>query len=300
MINCLKYNVIVASSVLLCVSACATPVRADISGRIIGGTVAADGAWPWAAAMVQRGQNNIDGHICGGALIRSNVAATAAHCMDDGYTASDLAVVLGRNNLNNSGGEVINVSRILIHPNYESGAYETDLALLFLEEESSQALLTVIDQGDPSGLAAAGVTATAVGWGDTDGSGTYLPELRQVQLPIWSTADAQAVWGSSLTSTMLAAGLEEGGKDTCTGDSGGPLMVPDGSGWVLAGITSFGDGCAQANSPGVYTRVSVFRDWIDAQAGPLVIPVLSEMWFAALALLLAGACVAAARRRMVG
>jgi secreted trypsin-like serine protease len=58
---------------------------------------------------------------------------------------------------------------------------------------------------------------------------------------------------------MICAGYAQGGKDSCSGDSGGPLMVPDGQGWMQAGIVSWGDGCAEPNKYGVYTRAVNFK-----------------------------------------
>jgi len=58
--------------------------------------------------------------------------------------------------------------------------------------------------------------------------------------------------------------------DTCQGDSGGPLMAFVDDRWVLAGITSSGNGCAQAGYPGVYTRVSAFISFIDSNINSLV------------------------------
>ena len=68
------------------------------------------------------------------------------------------------------------------------------------------------------------------------------------------------------TDVMLCAGEEDGGKDACNGDSGGPLLqkMSDGT-LVQVGIVSFGSGCARANRPGIYTRVSTFADWIHSQ-----------------------------------
>jgi secreted trypsin-like serine protease len=63
---------------------------------------------------------------------------------------------------------------------------------------------------------------------------------------------------------MLCAGAPEGGKDACQGDSGGPLVVPDGaSGWLQAGVVSWGNLCALPAWPGVYTRVANFTGWVD-------------------------------------
>ena len=53
--------------------------------------------------------------------------------------------------------------------------------------------------------------------------------------------------------------------DTCQGDSGGPLLLfTSNNVWEQVGITSIGDGCARANSPGIYTRVTAYQSWINA------------------------------------
>ena len=94
--------------------------------------------------------------------------------------------------------------------------------------------------------------------------------LREVQVPIVSNETCKDSYGDIITSNMLCAGYPEGGKDACLGDSGGPLMVPaaDNS-WLLTAVVSFGVGCAQPDSYGVYTRVRPYLDWIESQTGLL-------------------------------
>jgi secreted trypsin-like serine protease len=118
---------------------------------------------------------------------------------------------------------------------------------------------------------AAGVHYTVTGWGATaESGGTYPDALMEVQVPIVSYEACMTGYGGMFdldNNYHLCAGYIGGGKDSCYGDSGGPLIVPNGSGWLQAGIVSFGEGCASANYYGVYARVSYFKSWIDATIG---------------------------------
>ncbi len=177
-------------------------------------------------------------------------------------------MILDIHNLKDEEGTRFSVDEIIAHEAYNSMSFDSDIALLHLSEGTSQESLALIPAGDPAGLGSAGTDATIIGWGSTDPMGTRYPDaLRQAVVEIISDADAQSLYGPSFTDNMLAAGIMEGGVDACSGDSGGPLMVGDGTGenWVLAGITSWGEGCAVPGYPGVYADVSQFTSWVTSR-----------------------------------
>ena len=100
--------------------------------------------------------------------------------------------------------------------------------------------------------------------GTTSSGGSTLPAaLRKVTVPVVSRDTCRANYGSSaITTAMFCAGETSGGEDSCQGDSGGPIVTE--SSRVMQGIVSWGNGCALAGFPGVYTRVGNFVSWINS------------------------------------
>jgi len=144
---------------------------------------------------------------------------------------------------------------------------ENDIALLGLALSSAQATVGLIDTADTSAQPDDG--ATIVGWGHPGEGGQVSYALQEVTIPIVSNEpcqDGYAAEGITIAPTMLCAGLEPGQKESCQGTSGGPLVVRAGYAepWQQAGIVSFGFGCARPGKFGVYTRVSQYREWIEA------------------------------------
>jgi len=231
------------------------------SGRIVGGYEAESGAWPWMAALVSSYEESLYyGQFCGGTLIHPSWVVTAAHCVES-ESPESVDVVLGVHDLANDTGDRIKIKRIIINPYYDSVSSDSDIALLELETNASQRTLTPIESQD----SLEGDEATIIGWGVTDPYLYETPErLQEVSVPIISNETCREAYGdeSEVSDNMLCAGFEEGGKDTCWGDSGGPLMVRENGDWKLAGITSWGSGCAIPGYYGVYTRVSNFSDFI--------------------------------------
>ncbi len=220
-----------------------------MSERIVGGHEAEPGAWPWMAALVQNGYSLYEGQFCGGSLIHAKWVVTAAHCAVDA-TPDMFEVVLGVHDLEKDAGERHKIKRIIVHPDYDYNTIDSDIALLELEEESARATLPLISNN----VALEGSEALSVGWGLLSEETWEHPNLlQQILLPIISNEKCNEVYDGFVTETMLCAGYDKGGKDSCYGDSGGPLMVKEQGTWKLAGIVSWGNGCSGIY--GVYTRV---------------------------------------------
>ncbi len=250
---------------------------------IVGGGPADPGEYPWMVALVNASTANpYNGLFCGGSLIDAEWVLTAAHCVFDffGFMISpdDLEVVLGINNLSDgptsgSSGQRIGVAQIIPHPAYDDASRDADVALLHLATPASLAPSTVGTIGlvGPSdgALVAPGTVSTVTGWGLTSqGAEVGSNALLEVDVPIVSnaTCNAPASYNGEVTLNMLCAGLAAGGKDSCYGDSGSPLIVSDrNGGWLQAGVVSWGYGCAQPQLYGVYARVSQFKNWIEGR-----------------------------------
>jgi secreted trypsin-like serine protease len=239
---------------------------------IVGGSPADTATYPWAVALSSRityGSAR-SGQFCGGTVIAPTKVLTAAHCMFDEngkrVDRPDLAVVQGRTDLRTANGREVAVSGVYVNPGFNRPGIDGDWAVLTLGAALDTDSAPIVAQD--ADVYAVGAAATVIGWGDTTGRGDYAATLRQVTVPLVSdttcrTAYPGGIYGTYDPAAMVCAGERQGGKDACSADSGGPLLL-DGR---LAGIVSWGDGCAQARKPGVYTRVAAFAQDIREAAG---------------------------------
>ncbi|KAL0993667.1 hypothetical protein UPYG_G00111330 [Umbra pygmaea] len=240
---------------------------ASLNTKIVGGEDAPPGSWPWQVSLQDK--NGV--YFCGGSLINSGWVLTAAHCFPSTDTTG-LLVYLGQQDQQGININQIStmVSQIIPHPSYNTSTHDNDICLLQLSSSVS-----FTDYIQPVCLAAADstfyadTTSWVTGWGYIRNGVPLSPPgtLQEVSVPVIGNRQCTCLYAGvySITNNMLCAGLLAGGKDACQGDSGGPLVSKQGQVWIQAGVVSFGQGCAQANSPGVYTRVSQYQDWINSQ-----------------------------------
>jgi trypsin len=167
-----------------------------------------------------------------------------------------------------SDGEHRPVSRVVEHPNYLlTSGY--DSSLLRLAQSSTMAPTQVAGPGERSTWTA-GTLETIVGWGVTSEGGDLPDRLQAARVPITTDAYCAGAYSDFDPRTMVCAGFPQGGVDTCQGDSGGPMFGRTSAGALrVVGTTSFGEGCARPDRPGVYARVAddTLRPWIAQTTG---------------------------------
>ena len=222
---------------------------------IIGGEEAEADEFPFQIALVAR---STKAQFCGGVFIARKWVMTAAHCVDGGLDPALIQVLAGTHDLA-TGGELINVERIMIHPDYSADSFiSSDMALLKLEGEHMYPRIELLTP-DRVKLSEPGTIATVIGWGLTSIGGEGSDVLKKLEAEIISNDECKTHLNENILETTICAGKQGSSVSTCNGDSGGPLMVPFRGRWLQVGIVSFGTTiCYQ---PTAFARVSALVDY---------------------------------------
>ncbi|KAK1942415.1 Mite allergen Der p 3 [Phytophthora citrophthora] len=227
---------------------------------ILGGEIVPSGSKTYVVGL----RPTVNGNsLCGGMLVSPTHVLTASHCVTQDIRWASIGSHY-RNGTQD--GEQIRVISIMNHPSYfsEKERYSSDFAMLELEKPSrfKPVKLAAADDSDFT----AGKWTVTMGWGmDAEVNGTYSHELQRVDLQL--VGDQECAKQTLIDSTMVCAGGVLN-RDSCYGDSGGPLILDGGNSTedVVIGVVSWGkdDTCGREGYPGIYSRVSSVRSWIDS------------------------------------
>ncbi|KAJ8275654.1 hypothetical protein COCON_G00074060 [Conger conger] len=250
---------------------CACGKKPYKSSRIVGGTDTREGEWPWQVSLHVEPK----GHVCGASVISNRWLVTAAHCVQDRdirYSSPDVwDVYLGLHiqQVIGTGTVKRKLKQIIPHPKYNKETFDNDIALM--ELESAVPLnnnIWPICLPTASYKFPIGSSVWITGWGATREAGFLAHVLQKAEVRIINSTVCGKLMSDPITPQMLCAGVLSGGVDACQGDSGGPLSyLANNTRYYLAGVVSWGDGCAHRNKAGVYTRVTRFRRWIKELTG---------------------------------
>merc|ERR1712223_2226339 len=229
--------------------------------RIVGGE-AAPSPIPWQVAVLSGSFQ-----FCGATILDESTLLCAAHCQ---VSTSD-SIRAGSVN-RKSGGQVRNIAQVMNNNQYNPSTFENDFAILkldspleFNDDVKPACLPTSSDYLDVSSTEERCFTS---GWGTLSSGGSSTDTCQYVRVPAITNAECNAEYGGSITDSMICAGYPgEGGKDACQGDSGGPFVCNNNGKAVVAGVVSWGNGCADPDFPGVYARTTYVLDWIKANLG---------------------------------
>jgi trypsin len=223
----------------------------DARKRIVGGDNVIVGEFPfyvWTSGT----------RLCGGSIIWGDFIITAAHCAQAYSTSKNVRY----GSTSRYVGTVLPIDRLISHPDFDTETMANDIMLVKLKQYSSR-LRYVTLNSDPL-TPAEGVSITGMGYG-SDGMQDTTTKLMKVKMPSVGYSKCVETYDDMLNDNQMTCtgGSPEGGKDTCVGDSGGPMMI-DGT-YTQIGIVSWGAGCAEPNTPSINTRISTYMPWIKEQ-----------------------------------
>ncbi|XP_031617438.1 trypsin-like [Contarinia nasturtii] len=235
------------------------------TSRIVGGEKAKIENFKWQAALLENSKI-----FCGGSIITPTKILTASHCLEGKTDLTKLQARVGSSNPL-EGGVLKSITKIRSHPDFNKpSSMNNDICVVFLGEPLTfGTTICGILLAGTSIILPPDTHVVVSGFGVITPNGNKVDVLHSVSVPIVDYDLCYKSYKSykgpgKLTKNMICAGFYGvGGKDASKGDSGGPLVYSGNSDPILYGVVSWGAKCADPNYPGIYTKVSVYRDWIN-------------------------------------
>jgi len=249
------------------------------TSKIVGGTDAKLGEFPWQAGLsLVRSGGGVARLMCGGTILTDKAVLTAAHCLHHPPSRYHVLVGILYSSLDTQQDhqQSLIVEKFIKHPEYNSRTYKNDIGLVLVRSPYGQGiwwsdyvLPVCLPKHSYDHFYKENTEGTVSGWGLVEeGDSDQATVLQHVDIEVQDLTECQDSYSTTLvTENQFCAGQRSGGRDSCSGDSGGPFTTHDISSGkhFVTGVVSFGVGCGRSQYPGVYTRVDKYLPWIKNQ-----------------------------------
>ena len=262
---------------------CGMPGRGP-QKRIVHGADAEHCKWRWQVSI----GSPSTGQFCGGTLIAPDWVLTAAHCVGHIRHPCDvrtLRVGAGTSKRDTSKAKGLfverRVARIFVHPLHNKNVqHDYDFALIQLDKPMPMNQCIGV-ACLPTRTEQVGTRCQITGWGTLSSRGATPELLQEAPVTLMNKEACEVNYTKqrqTVTGSMLCASGESnaGITDSCQGDSGGPMVCEEDGAFVIRGVTSWGQGCALRDFPGIYARVHSVLAWVEDVMGNKVRKVSAE------------------------
>ncbi|XP_074671348.1 coagulation factor X-like [Strix aluco] len=217
---------------------------------------------PWQAVLLADEYNE---WFCGGTILNEYFILSGAHCVQQ---VENLQVIVGMvdKEKEEPSRAMHRVEKIISHPKFDKKTFDSDIALLKLEEPitfSEDVVPACLPEEDfIKDILMKQTFGIVSGFGNTFERAKPVKRMKVLQIPYVDRDTCRLALNSPVTKNMFCAGYDKDGKDVCQGDGGGPHVTQYNGTYFVTGIISWGEGCGRQGKYGVYTNLSKFLPWV--------------------------------------